>query len=233
MTGKKIRAQVERVEPLTDSIIELVLVPQHYVDYQPGQYLQIFCGQDALSFSIANAPLGSHKYELHIRHDQGNPYNQPLFARIKRQGQVTLALPFGDCYLNQLHPGRPILFIAGGTGFAPIKAMIEQLLATGDPRIFALYWGARSQSDLYMDDKVKQWQAHVSRFRYVSLLSGESRENLATIVKMDYPETLLDYQMVIAGPFEMVYAMRDALVAFGVPREQLFSDAFSFESEGK
>ncbi|KTC94587.1 NAD(P)H-flavin reductase [Legionella erythra] len=232
MTVKKTLAQVDRVTPLTDSIIELILSPQDFIDYQPGQYLKILCGEEALSFSIANAPLGSHKYELHIRHDQGNPYNQPLFAAIKREGRVQVALPYGDCYLNQLQPDKPVLFIAGGTGFAPIKAMIEQMLATGDTRAFALYWGARSQSDLYMDDKVRQWQAHVSRFRYVTLLSGESRENLASVVKMDYSGSLLDHQIVIAGPFDMVYAIRDALVASGMPREQLFSDAFSFESEG-
>ncbi|QRN04949.1 NAD(P)H-flavin reductase [Legionella sp. MW5194] len=231
MSIKKTWAQVERVTPLTDSIIELILSPQHFIDYQSGQYLKILCGEDALSFSIANAPLGSHKYELHIRHDQGNPYNQPLFAEIKREGRVQIALPYGDCFLNQLHPDRPVLFLAGGTGFAPVKAMIEQLLATGDARAFALYWGARSQSDLYMDDKVKQWQAHVSRFRYVTLLSGESRENVAAVVQMDYPDTLLNHQIVIAGPFDMVYAIRDALVASGMPREQLFSDAFSFEPE--
>jgi CDP-4-dehydro-6-deoxyglucose reductase len=214
MTVKKTLAQVERVTPLTDSIIELILSPQDFIDYQPGQYLKILCGEEALSFSIANAPLGSHKYELHIRHDQGNPYNQPLFAAIKREGRVQVVLPYGDCYLNQLQPDKPVLFIAGGTGFAPIKAMIEQM-----------------QSDLYMDDKVRQWQAHVSRFRYVTLLSGESRENLASVVQMDYSDSLLHHQIVIAGPFEMVYAIRDALVAFGMPREQLFSDAFNFESE--
>ncbi|VEG91542.1 NAD(P)H-flavin reductase [Legionella spiritensis] len=229
MSVVRTKAQVEHIMPLTDSIIELILAPQTYVDYQAGQYLKIHSGEEHFSYSIANAPLGSHKYELHIRHDPVNPYNQPLFDEIKRQGEVLLSLPYGDCHINQLDRNKPILFIAGGTGFAPVKAIIEQLLATGDTRYFALYWGARSQSDLYMDEKVMQWQAHVSRFRYVSLLPRHNKETLAALVIADYQERLLDHQVVLGGPFDMVYATRDALIRYGVPRSSLFSDAFSFE----
>lgn len=231
MNPEKTLAQVVSIKPLTDSILELILAPQRYIDYQAGQYLQILTGNEALSYSIANAPLGSHKYELHIRHDQGNPYNQPLFAEIKKEGRVRLALPLGNCHLDILHPDQPILFVAGGTGFAPVKAMIEQLLATGDQRPFALYWGARSQSDLYMEITVKQWQAHASHFQYISILPNGSKETLVAQVINQYQQQLLAHQIVLAGPFDMVYALRDALVHYGVAREQLFSDAFSFEQQ--
>lgn len=223
------RAEVERITPLTDSIIELVLAPEHYVDYRAGQYLQIRSGDEFLSYSIANAPLGSHKYELHIRHDHNNLSNQALFAEIKKQGVVSIRLPMGDCHLDKLDPHIPVLFIAGGTGFAPIKAMIEQMLATGDKRLFELYWGARSQSDLYMDDKVRQWAAHVTHFRYFSLLpTNDSKEKLATLVINQHEKNIEAYQMVISGPFDMVFATRDALVAVGAPNARLYSDAFGF-----
>jgi CDP-4-dehydro-6-deoxyglucose reductase len=223
------RAEVERISPLTDSIIELVLAPEHYVDYQPGQYLQIQSGEEFLSYSIANAPLGSHKYELHIRHDQNNLSNQALFAEIKKQGIVNIRLPLGACHLSKLEPNVPIIFIAGGTGFAPIKAMIEQLLATGDQRPFELYWGARSQSDLYLDDKVRQWAAHVKHFCYFSLLpTSDSKEKLATLVTNQHRKNLADYQIVIGGPFDMVFATRDALVEVGVLHSRLYSDAFGY-----
>lgn len=226
------RAQVERISPLTDSIIELILIPDTYQDYQPGQYLQISCGNEFLSYSIANAPLGSHKYELHIRHDKNNHYYQALFAEIKQEGAVYIRLPLGDCHLNKLTSESPIIFIAGGTGFAPVKAMIEQLLASGDQRPFELYWGARSQSDLYMDEKVRQWQTHVSYFRYFSLLpSGSTKEKLATLVMNQHPQDLSNYQIVIGGPFDMVYATRDTLLQAGVTQSQLHSDAFSFEEK--
>ena len=166
MSEKTTLAHVVKIAPLTDSIMQLILVPDEYIDYQAGQYLHILLGNEALSYSIANAPLGSHHYELHIRHSRDNPYNHSLFAHIKEYGTVSLRLPFGACSIDQLDKQRPIIFIAGGTGFAPVNAMIEQLLASDDPRPFELFWGARSLSDLYLDEKVGNWQAHVSRFKY-------------------------------------------------------------------
>lgn len=232
MNNQPIRAAVESIHPLTDSILQVVLAPSQYTDYQAGQYLEILMDSEAFSYSIANAPLGSHKYELHIRHSQDNTYNKQLLADIKRQGEVSIRLPLGDCHLNRLHVDKPILFIAGGTGFAPIKAMIEQLLADSDPRPFELFWGARSQSDLYMDDKVAKWQAHVKQFRYFSLLSNSSKETLISMVLQHHKKDLKDWQVVLAGPFDMVYTLRDALIAKGLSQEQLFSDAFNFEGKG-
>ena len=141
MNWTETTAQVIRISPLTDHIIELLLAPEHYIDYQAGQYLQLLSKNECLCYSIANAPLGAHNYELHIRHEHSNPYDQPLFAEMKQRGLVDLRLPFGSCHLNNLDSKLPIIFIAGGTGFSPVKAMIEQLLATGDQRIFSLFWG--------------------------------------------------------------------------------------------
>ena len=231
MSEKIIQARVEEISPLTDSIMRLVLAPDEFVEYQAGQYLQILFAEEAFSYSIANASLGSHKYELHIRHSLDNPYNQPLFSHIKDQGFVTLRLPYGECSINHLEAQRPIMFIAGGTGFAPVKAMIEQLLANSDPRSFELFWGARSQSDLYLDEKVSSWNAHVSRFNYFSLLADERKETLASFVLAKHPNDLDAWQMVISGPFDMVYSTRDVLVSHGVSPAHLFSDAFSFESK--
>lgn len=233
MNKKIIQAKVEKIVPLTDSIVQLTLAPDDYVAYQAGQYLQILLGDEPLSYSIANAPLGSHHYELHIRHSRDNPYNKILFAHIKEHGSVSLSLPFGECSIEHLNAQRPIVFIAGGTGFAPVNAMIEQLLASDDPRPFELFWGARSQSDLYLDEKVKNWHNHVSRFKYCSLLSDESKDTLASVVLARHPNDISEWQMVISGPFDMVYSTRDVLVNHGVLADHLFSDAFSFEVKSK
>lgn len=231
MSHKLIQAQVERITPLTDSILQLILAPKEYIDYQAGQYLQIISQGNAFSYSIANAPLGSHKYELHIRHSRDNPYNQPLLADIKRTGEVNIRLPLGECNLRQLHSNKPILFIAGGTGFAPVKAMIEQLLAEGEPRPFELFWGARSQSDLYMDEIVTHWHAHVPHFQYFSHLSEGSNKTLAALVSRRHQYDINDWQIVISGPFDMVYSLRDYLLEMGALRSNLFSDAFSLEEK--
>lgn len=228
MSDKIIQARVESITPLTDSILQLVLKPDEYIDYQAGQYLQMLFENGAFSYSIANAPLGSRQYELHIRHTRDNPYHQPLFAHIKQYGVVSIRVPLGECHVSRLHPLKPILFIAGGTGFAPIKAMIEQLLADGEPRLFELFWGARSQRDLYMDDKALHWQTHVAHFTYFPHHSDLHAMTLADRVIAQHLHDLHDWQIVISGPFDMVYHTRDALVAQGVLLENLFSDAFSF-----
>jgi CDP-4-dehydro-6-deoxyglucose reductase len=229
MNEDTVIAHIEKIVPLTDSIMHLILKPERFVDYQAGQYLDILCEGERFSYSIANAPLGSQHYELHIRHSLDNPYNKSLFAYIKQNGQVTIALPYGSCCINQLDTQKPILFIAGGTGFAPVHAMIEQLIADADPRPFELYWGARSQSDVYLDEEVLNWQAHIARFKYYSFLSDESKEDLLVHLLRGHTQDLLEWQVVLSGPFEMIYSIRDVLLAHGMPREQLFSDAFSFE----
>ncbi|MDI1351902.1 MAG: NAD(P)H-flavin reductase, partial [bacterium] len=142
---------------------------------------------------------------------------------------VTLSLPYGLCSIDSLDLYRPILFIAAGTGFAPVNAMIEQSLATADSRTLELYWGARSQSDLYMENKLISWQSHVSRFSYFSLLSDERKQTLVSYVLKNHPHDLNEWQIVLSGPFDMVYSTRDILVAQGMSPNQLFSDAFSFE----
>ncbi len=231
MSKSVINARVESITPLTDSILQLVLKPDRYIDYQAGQYLQMLFENEAFSYSIANAPLGSRQYELHIRHTRDNPYHQPLFAHIKQHGVVSIRLPLGECHVSRLNPAKPILFIAGGTGFAPIKAMIEQLLADGEPRRFELFWGARTQRDLYMNDKAQYWQAHVSHFTYFPHQSDPEGTTLVERVLTQHLADIHDWQIVISGPFDMAYHIRDALIAEGVLNENLFSDAFGFLDE--
>ncbi|MCC5792745.1 MAG: NAD(P)H-flavin reductase [Legionellaceae bacterium] len=231
MKKPTIKAQVVEVVPLTNSILQLVLQPQSYYDYQAGQYLEILIGGQWLAYSIANAPLGARHYELHIRHSGYNPYDEPLFAQIKAQGELDIRLPYGRCSLEQLAPEKPLLLIAGGTGLAPCKAMMEQLLATDDPRPFELWWAVRERSDLYLHDKLCHWQSHVPHFNYYHFLATHSQLPLVERIRQHYGPALLAYQIVLAGPFDMVYATRDTLLQYGVSRSLMHADAFDFEEE--
>jgi CDP-4-dehydro-6-deoxyglucose reductase len=221
-------AEVHSITPLTDSIIHLTLTLPDYIDYQAGQYLQIIIDEQAMCYSIANAPLGSHQYTLHIKHNYDNPFNTKLFEHIKANGQLNLRLPFGECSIDKLDTNRPLIFMAGGTGFAPINAMIEHLLSHGTSTPFELYWSAKTMSDLYMDEKVRQWQAHVPHFKYYSLLSEETKSDLTALVIKNHAKDIKDWQIVISGPFGMAYAARDILIKKGVVSKNLFSDAFDF-----
>ncbi|MDP3705750.1 MAG: NAD(P)H-flavin reductase [Legionellaceae bacterium] len=231
MTKKLVHADVEFITPLTDSVLQFIIKPDTYIDYQAGQYLQIMMDSGACSYSIANAPLGSHRYELHIRHSRDNVNSQALLSDMKRNGRVQLSLPFGDCAVHCLDQKKPIIFIAAGTGFAPIKAIIEQLFADDDPRNMTLYWGVNTESDLYMDEQAMQWHKHARHFSYVSHTSKSGKKTLISLILQQHAQDLLEHQIVMSGPFDLMYTLRDALIAEGVARENLFSDAFSFEGE--
>src|SRR3990167_3159173 len=152
MKAQSLLADLIQTQRLNDNTLEIILKPTEPFSYQAGQYLQLFLGEEPLYFSIANAP--SETIELHLRH---NSNNQALFEAILHEKKLSLALPFGSCHVERLASNKPILFLAGGTGFAPIKAMIEHLIASKDPRHFELFWAAREASGHYLDKQVKHW----------------------------------------------------------------------------
>lgn len=231
MMTKQCEAELVQISPLTNSILQVRLKPETFIDYKAGQYLQIIVKDERLSYSIANAPLGVPYYELHIRHSGGDPYQQPLFSHLKQNGSCIIELPFGDCYLKKLAPKKPIIFVARGTGFAPIKAMIEEILAHDDQREIFLYWGAKEVCDIYHQNLVDQWQSHVTRFKVKTLLENKKEICLANeILKID-KDLLFQAQIVISGPFPMVYNIRDQLVQHGLSIDAMHSDAFAFESQ--
>jgi CDP-4-dehydro-6-deoxyglucose reductase, E3 len=223
-------AHVTQVTPLTRNLLRVTLTPEHYIPYDAGQYLQVVSPSETLYYSIANAPLGSHTYELHIRHIPENIEHQHILNTITQQGCVILNLPFGKCTLSALDPQRPMLFVAAGTGFAPVKAMIEQLLTDGDTRPFELYWSASCQEDLYLDEQVLAWQKHVEHFDYVPHIKTPNQTTLIECIQAKHPYDLADYQVVLAGPFDLVYSLRDDLIKQGLSQSQLFSDAFDLET---
>lgn len=229
MSIQETQARVVQVTPLTHSILQVLLAPEHYIAYEAGQYLQLLIGDTTVYYSIANAPIGSHQYELHIRHNPDNPTDQALLQLFRETGLVQLRVPFGICDMAHLDPVKPIVFIAGGTGFAPVKAMIEQLLCSGDTRRVELIWTARTQADLYLDEKVKQWQNHAQQFQYLPLVSSQDKQTPASVLLSRHQTDLKDWQIVISGPFDLVYQTRDQLVEQGVARDHLYSDAFQFE----
>ena len=225
-------ALVTQVTPLTNRLLRVTLTPEQYIDYEAGQYLEIVSPDqsETLYYSIANAPLGSKTYELHIRHQPNNTEQQHVLDAITKQGRLILNLPFGQCTLHTLDPNRPILFIAAGTGFAPIKAMIEQLLTEGSTQPFTLFWSARKQEELYLDEKVLAWEKHVAHFNYIPHITDQDQTPLIRRITKQHQTNLNNYQVVLAGPFDFVYALRDALIKQGIPRNQLFSDAFDLEA---
>ena len=220
-------ADILEVNPLSNTIIQVLLKPKQFINYRAGQYLQIKTTHFENYFSIANAPIGNPFYECHIRHDKLNPSSQELMDHIQTHRDIKIKLPFGHCCLEQLDPFKPVIFIAGGTGFAPIKAMIEMMLFKNDKRPFECFWGAKTQSDLYWQEHLLQYQNHTPLFKHLACVIEEDLLN--QVLKL-HPSDLKMHQFVLSGPFEMALKYRDRLINEGIDAQLMHGDAFEFKT---
>ena len=217
---QRVCASIVSSSRLNDTIWRYVLKPEHFVPYQAGQYLRIHRPEADSYYSIANAPVAAPYYDLHVRH-------RSLSLLWDSQQTLSLSLPYGICDVGHLHTNKPILFIAVGTGFSPIRAMIEQLLYRSDPRHFELYWGVAVGEDLYDQESLQRWQLQRPSFRFVPHISSGRQDALIALMIEQHPD-LKDWQIVMAGPFDLMYVMQAELMQHGVDKQAIFSDAFEF-----
>lgn len=209
-----------------------------------GQRLQFFAGQylDFMlrdgrrrAFSIANAPHDDDFIELHVRHVPQGEFTDFVFDSLKERAILRLQAPLGTFYLRE-DSERAIILVGGGTGFAPLKGMIEHAFHIGIERPIHLYWGVRSERDLYLPDLPRTWAAEHPSFSYVPVLSepdaGWSGRTgwVHEAVVSDHPD-LREFDVYMSGPPVMVHAGRDAFLAHGSTMEQMFSDAFEYAAD--
>jgi CDP-4-dehydro-6-deoxyglucose reductase len=212
--------------------------------FAPGQYVDFLLeGDKRRSYSIANAPLlegGMMDIEIHIRHSPGGLFTDRVFGTLKVNELLRFEGPLGTFYLRE-ETDKPIVFLASGTGFGPIKAIIEYALRRKitERRPISLYWGCRTRQDLYMLDLAEQWARETANFRFVPVLSDASPEDNWTgrtgfvhrAVMQDLPD-LSGHQVYTCGAPVMVDAARhDFTGAGGLPPAEFFADAFLTEAE--
>lgn len=237
---KKVPARVEKKELLAPDVmrIYLKLPAAQRLQFLAGQYIDFLLPDGRhRSFSLANAPHDDEFIELHIRHVEKGEFTAYVFDYMKEKSMVRIEGPHGDFYLREDSP-RPMIFVAGGTGFAPIKSIVEHAFAAGVTRSMALYWGARAKVDLYLDKLPRQWTEEYANFQYSPVLSAPAEGDrwqgrtgfVHEAVVADHPD-LCAYDVYAAGPPAMVRAVRDACIARGLPPEQFFSDPFEFATD--
>jgi CDP-4-dehydro-6-deoxyglucose reductase len=212
--------------------------------FAPGQYVDFLLeGDKRRSYSIANAPLlegGMMDIEIHIRHSPGGLFTDRVFGTLKVNELLRFEGPLGTFYLRE-ETDKPIVFLASGTGFGPIKAIIEYALRRKitERRPISLYWGCRMRADLYMLDLAEQWARETANFRFVPVLSDAAPEDNWTgrtgfvhrAVMQDLPD-LSGHQVYACGAPVMVDAARhDFTGACGLPAAEFFADAFLTEAE--
>ena len=231
-------ARVAEMERLADDVIRLQLrLPKgQRLQFLAGQYVDILlAGGKRRAFSIASAPHIKDHIELHIRHVEGGGFTGFVFDELEERGILRLEGPLGTFFVSHDEPDRPRIFMAGGTGFAPLKAMVEDLEHAGDNQPIHLFWGARARKDLYINELPRQWAQHKPQFEYTTVLSHPEATDQWTgftgfvhqAVLDEYPN-LRQHDVYMSGPPAMIDAARHAFLDAGLPEERLFYDAFEF-----
>jgi CDP-4-dehydro-6-deoxyglucose reductase len=231
---KTLAATVETITRLTADIMLLQLRPDEdkQLEFLAGQYIDILL-QDGRrrSFSIANAPSSTSLIDLHIRHNKHGNYTHYIFNEMQEGESLQIEGPFGSFYFRE-QSNRPIIFMAGGTGFGPIKAIIEHALAEGIARPMYLYRGARTATDLYMEDIIDTWVPQ-SNIAYIPVLSEadtstdwQGRTGLVHAAIVEDFNDLQNYEVYSCGPPAMVQAGRRTFVDRGLAEERYYCDAF-------
>jgi len=217
-----------------------------YLKLPDNQRLQFFAGQylDFLladgrkrAFSIANAPHDDELIELHVRHVPGGEFTDYVFDSMEEKTLLRIQAPLGTFILRE-DSDRPMIFMGGGTGFAPIKGMIEHALHIGIERPMHLYWGVRARRDLYLPNLPQQWALEHPNLSYIPVLSEPDKSwNGRTglvheAVVADHPD-MSGFDVYMSGPPVMVNAGRDAFEERGLTMDHMFSDAFEYAADSK
>jgi CDP-4-dehydro-6-deoxyglucose reductase, E3 len=230
-------ARVEKVEkPAEDvAVLSLKLPAGERLQFLAGQYIDILLKDGKRrSFSMANAPHDDALIQLHVRKSPGGAFSNYVFDQMKERAILRFEGPLGTFYLRE-DSDKPLIFVAGGTGFAPIKALIEHCLHEGIDRPMVLYWGVRSLKDLYMGDLPGRWQQEHGNFTYIPVLSDPlpgdgwtGRTGLVHQAVLDDFADLSGYQVYACGAAGMTDIARKTFVeARALPEDEFYCDAFT------
>lgn len=235
---KLLPVRVHAVDHLSHDVVRLKLkLPDgQRLQFQAGQYLDFLLADGRKrAFSIANAPHDDEFIELHIRHVDGGRFTDWVFTKMKERSILRIQAPLGSFVLDEESP-RPMIFMGGGTGFAPVKGQIEQAFENGIDRPMHLYWGVRSQRDLYLPELPETWAREHANFTFVPVLSepdagwtGRTGWVHEAVVE-DFPD-LSGYDLYMAGPPPMIDAARTAFRAAGMPDGQMHYDSFEYAED--
>jgi NAD(P)H-flavin reductase/ferredoxin len=234
LARKQIKANVFRLHrPTSDVIIVQLRFPAGVRSkFRAGQYLRVILADgDSRNFSMANPPHESDGAELHVRRVSGGRFSEKVLATIAKGDKLDVEIPFGEFFLRE-DATKPIVLVATGTGFAPIKSMIQDMIKRGIRRPATLYWGSRSGADIYLPTLLATWQAHTDWLKIVSVLSEpgadwQGRRGLVhSAILRDLPDLSPCQVYACGNPLMINAARRDFTGVGGLPRDQFYADPF-------
>jgi CDP-4-dehydro-6-deoxyglucose reductase len=238
---KKLPVRVTSITKLTDDVVvlDLQLPANDRFNYRAGQYIE-FMLRDGVrrSYSMANAPHDGNTMQLHIRHMPGGKFTDHVFGTMKEKEILRIEGPFGSFFRREASLA-PMILLASGTGFAPIKAMLEDMALKDNQRKVTLYWGGRRPSDLYMSDWIYSKMQEMPFLHYVPVVSNAMAQDqwqgrggfVHQAVLDDFPD-LSNHQVYACGaPIMVESAQRDFCQKANLPEEAFFADAFTSEAD--
>ena len=232
-------ARVAKKEQLSHDVIalHLQLPASERLQFLAGQYVEfILKDGKRRAFSIANAPHDSDFLQLHIRVIPNGVFSEYVANELQEKAILRLEAPFGNFFLRE-NSDKPIIFVAGGTGFAPVKGIIEHMLHNNIKRDIILYRGARQLQDLYMHELCEKWAELMPNVTYIPVISEPEGDNWQGRTGLVHDAVLADvkdlsvYQAYVCGAPGMCEVAHNTFVAQGLNADEFFSDAFTFAAK--
>ncbi|WP_301103032.1 CDP-6-deoxy-delta-3,4-glucoseen reductase [Propionivibrio sp.] len=238
---KTLPARVQKLTRVAPDVmlVELKLPASERLQFFAGQYIEILLKEGRRrAFSLANAPHDDSCLQLHIRHMPGGQFTDRLFSTMQERDILRFNGPHGSFFLRE-DSTKPMLLVAGGTGFAPIKAIVEHAIAEQSTRPMAIYWGGRGRADLYLLPLAEQWAAAHSGIRFVPVLSEapesdhwQGRSGFVHAAAMhDYPDLSGHQAYVCGSPAMVAAARRDFVGQCQLPETEFFADSFELAND--
>ena len=222
-------------EFISKGITRIILRPstESHLSYQAGQYIKVIHSDGESPLSIANAPDKKNFIELHLAHPHTNLPAKNILRVVADEKKLILRGPYGNCTIKELSMEQPVIFLARGTGFAPIKAIIEEVKTFKKYPPMHFYWSATSPEGFYMNELLAQWTHEIENFSYTLLLSRPHPHwrgktgLLQDVVLEDYPE-IAKYLVYVSAPEPIVHDVLHVFQKAGLPRDHYFSDVFDY-----
>jgi CDP-4-dehydro-6-deoxyglucose reductase, E3 len=238
---KTLPCRIQKLERLTDDVMVLALkLPANErLQFLAGQYLEFLLKDGSRrSFSMGNAPHDDEFLQLHVRHVAGGQFTDHVFSRMKERDILRFEGPLGTFFLRE-DSDKPVVLVASGTGFAPIKSILEHAFKKGVARPMVLYWGGRRPKDLYMNDLPVKWAAENANFKYVPVVSEALPEDawsgrtgfVHRAVMEDFPD-LSAHQVYACGvPIMVDSARKDFVQQCRLPELEFYADSFTTQAD--
>ena len=242
MTIRTLPCRVVHLEKVSHDVmvVQLKLPQNQTLQYLPGQYIDILLRDGRRrSFSIANAAAEGEDLQLHVRRVPDGHFTEQVFTTMKARDLLRFQGPLGTFFLRE-GDSHPVIMVGGGTGLAPLKAILDVALDKFPDREFHLFWGVRSMEDLYLDNEVRRWSDTHRNLSYTPVLSEPKTEDnwqgetgfVHEVVLRQHP-TLNDFEVYASGPPPMIEALRNTYPAHGLSPERLFFDSFEFTADAE